>query len=112
MFHVTSPFGGVADFGARTGQATDGAGQVVDAGGVAVGDVEHAGRRGLHGEVGVGGHDVFDVNKIPGLFTIAVDADGLVPEGLMDKDGHGGRILAPGILARAEHVEIPQTGRR
>ena len=45
VLHVAGAFRGVVDFGARTGQAANGPGEVVDGDPPPVSDVENAGRR-------------------------------------------------------------------
>jgi hypothetical protein len=67
---------------------------------------------GLCGEIGVGGGDVLHKDEIPRLLAVAVYRDRQVLDRTVNEDGHGGGILALGILARAKDVEVTQAGGR
>ena len=83
-------------------------------GALAVGDIKNlAGRLFVlrHGSQDVCLHDVFDVAEIAGDVSAAIDETGLIFSKTGDPFRNDRRIAAPGILARAEDVEITEADR-
>src|SRR5688572_3202728 len=110
MLHVPGAFGQVLDLGFRAADGDDPLCQAVDGDAAAVGHVVDARELGLGGQVGVGGGDVLDVDEVASLFAVAVDGDRFAFDRLVHEDGDGGGVLAPGVLARAEDVEVAHAG--
>lgn len=97
------------DVGAE--QVVEGVDEFVDGDAAATADVER-----FAGDVALGGEDVrldgvIDEGEVAGLLAVAVDDGTLAVEHEVDELRDDRSVVAVGVLARAEDVEVPERGR-